>query len=318
MLRNTLMALLPTVALLCGGSAFVVLYPPLPRDLGGVPDLDGEAERVRIPLEGGGHVDGWWLAGTRPSAVLLLHGYGRDHHRMWRYAHFLRREGHAVLAIDFRSARHGDRLPTTLGHHEQVDAQAALDWVRARMPAGGRIGVLGESLGASTAMLLAGRNPDVAAVVEDCGFATGQLAVEETCERWARLPRWPTAPVARWLGTRITGHDPYAIDVLTAMQAMSDRPVLFIQGLEDNRFSEDQVHDLWLAAGAKDPLWLIPGSGHNQGWVTHRDLYEQRVTSFFAHHLLGHGTGLPAGRLDPGSPSARGVATPARELVPAS
>ena len=122
--------------------------------------------------------------------------------------------------------------------------------------------------------------------------------------------------VARWVGIGFTGHDPYQIDVLAAIRAMSDRPVLFIQGLEDNRFSADQVEELWRAAGGKDPLWLVPGSGHNEAWVTHRDLYEQRVSAFFAKHLLDLGPGLPAGRL--GSDGTTADAAPEERLDVAS
>jgi uncharacterized protein len=292
--RRPFVVSIAAFGLLLGASTWVGLYPALPADLGGVKSLDSQAERVRIAVAPGDSLDAWYVPGTRPASVLLLHGYARTHSRMWRYGAFLHRAGYGVLAYDARSARAQHRLPTTLGWNEIEDAQAVLDWLRARQPHG-RIGVLGESLGASVAMMLAARNPDVSAVVEDCGFATGEQALEETSERWAHLPRWPTAPVLRWLEVRLTGFDPYKIDVLTAAHSLSDRPVLFIQGLEDNRFSPLQVRELWLAAGGKDPLWLIPDAGHTDGWRTHRALYERRVQAFFDRALLGQGDGIPAG-----------------------
>lgn len=294
--RKPLFASLTAFGLLLGASAWVGLYPALPNDLGGVRSLDSQAQRVRIAVAPGDSVDAWYVPGTRPASVLLLHGYARTHSRMWRYGSFLHRAGYGVLAFDTRSARSVHRLPTTLGWNEIADAQAALDWLRTRQPHG-RIGVLGESLGASVALMLAARNPDVSAVVEDCGFATGRQALEESSERWAHLPRWPTAPVLRWLERRLTGFDPYAVDVVAAAQSLTGRPVLFIQGLDDNRFSPLQVRELWQAAGHKDPLWLIPGVGHNDGWRTHRALYEQRVCAFFDRALLGVGSGVPAGLL---------------------
>jgi uncharacterized protein len=296
LVRRPLFYSFTAFGLLLGASAWVGLYPMLPRDLGGVESLDGRAERVRVAVAPGDSVDAWYLPGTRPASVLLLHGYARTHSRMWRYGAFLHRAGYGVLAFDARSARAAHRLPTTLGWNELADAQAVLDWLRARQPHG-RIGVLGESLGGSVAMMLAARNRDVAAVVEDCGFASGRMALEEASERWAHLPRWPTAPVLRWLEWHATGFDPYAFDVIPAAQTLRHRPVLFIQGLEDNRFSPMQVQELWVAAGSKDPLWLIPDAGHNAGWKCHRALYEQRVMAFFDHALLGRGDGVPAGLL---------------------
>lgn len=297
-MRKLLILALTLFGITFTGSVWLGLYPALPVDLGGATNLDRVARRVRIAVAPGDSIDGWYVPGERAASVLLLHGYARTHTRMWRYGQFLNRAGYGVLAIDFRTARASRRLPTTLGHYEIEDAQAALDWLRAQgMPGSRKIGVLGESLGGSVALMLAGSNPDVAAVIEDCGFASGRLALEESCERWAHLPRWPTAQVARWLNQRLTGLDPYGVDVLASASALSTRPVLFIQGLEDNRFSPAQVRELWQAAGSKDPLWLIPDSGHNGGWRMHRSLYEARVLSFLDRHLLGIGVGIPAGVL---------------------
>jgi fermentation-respiration switch protein FrsA (DUF1100 family) len=275
-------------------ATWMVLFPMLPMDLGGAENLDRKAERVRIAVPDGDSINGWYLPGNGTGTVLLLHGFGRTHSRMWRYGNFLHRAGYGILAIDFRSGRTLNRKPTTLGHYELIDAQAALDWLRAR-PDGhaGRIGVLGESLGASVAMMLAAGNPDVSAVVEDCGFATGKLALEESCERWAHIPRWPAAQVLRWVGRGVTGYDPGACDVVSAASALATRPVLFIQGMQDDRFSTEQVNELWRAAGSKDPLWLIAGAGHNEGWIVQRALYEQRVLTFFDSHLREQGSGIP-------------------------
>jgi len=276
-------------------ATWMVLFPMLPADLGGAENLDRQSEHVRIPVPGGDSINGWYMPGNGTGTVLLLHGFGRTHNRMWRYGNFLHRAGYGVLTIDFRSARALHRKPTTLGHYELIDAQAALDWLGARTDVAreGRIGVLGESLGASVAIMLAAVNPGVSAVVEDCGFATGKLALEESCERWAHIPRWPFAQVLRWVGRGVTGYDPGACDVLSAASALATRPVLFIQGMQDDRFSTEQVNELWRAAGSKDPLWLIAGAGHNEGWALQRAVYEQRVLAFFDSHLRDRGNGIP-------------------------
>jgi len=281
-----------------GGSALLGLYPLLPSDLGGVRNLDRKARRERIPVGTDDWIDGWYLSGTRPAVVIIFHGYGRNHHRAWRYATFLGAAGFAILAVDFRSSRYRERKPTTLGHFELEDARAALDWVR-REPGleGHRIALLGESLGGSVSLMLAAESPDVAAVVVDAAFSHGFQALGDSCERWARVPRWPSAELLRALGRLATGHDPGAVDVLSRVALLADRPVFFIHGMDDNRFSPEQARELWRAAGSKDPLWLIPGVGHNQGWLRHRRLYERRVTAFLERHLLGAGEGVPAGAI---------------------
>jgi fermentation-respiration switch protein FrsA (DUF1100 family) len=283
---------------LLGGTALLVLYPFVPPDLGGAPNLDRRARRLRIPVAGNDWIAGWHLPGSLKALVIIFHGYGRNHYRAWRYGAFLNQVGYHVLTVDFRSSRVMGRKPTTLGHFEQHDAQATLDWVRSQPEfAGLKIGVFGESLGGAVALRLADANPDVAAVVADGAFANARDAIEDSCERWARLPRWPSAEILCSFARAVTGCDPAAVDPVSAAGRLRERPVLFIHGLKDNRLSPGQVERLWVAAGEKDPLWVLPEAGHNEGWIKQRDLYESRVLAFYNRHLLGVGEGLPAGQL---------------------
>ena len=135
------------------------------------------------------------------------------------------------------------------------------------------------------------------AVIVDCAFATGERALEDACSRWAHLPGRPGAWLCRAVGRVMTAHDPGALDAVVAAHALRDRPVFFIHSEGDDRLSIAHPWALWEAAGGKDPLWIIPGIGHNEGWLRHRDLYEARVRAFFDRHLLGRGAGLPAGEM---------------------
>jgi dipeptidyl aminopeptidase/acylaminoacyl peptidase len=278
-----------------GGAALLALYPWVPRDLGGAPDLDRRARRVRIPLADGDALDAWRLDGREPAAVLILHGYGRDHSRAWRYGAFLHAAGYSIVTFDFRSSRRRRRLPTTLGHHELPEAEAALAWMRGEPSlAGHRIGVLGESLGGAVAVCLAGRHDDVAALVADCPFAHAALALEDASQRWARLPR-AAGRMMRVLGRAATGVDPGGLTPEAWATRLTTRPAFFIHALRDDRLSPEHARRLWRAAGAKDPLWLIPGAGHNEGWRRHPAEYARAVTAFYDRHLLGRGPGVPPG-----------------------
>ncbi len=297
-MRGVLVLLVSAIAIFLGASAWLVFYPPVPVDLAGAENLDARARRVRIPVGDRDTLDGWYVAPRNGALVVILHGFGRDHTRAWRYGGFLGKAGYGLLAFDFRSSRASRRLPTTLGFHETSDARAALTWVRTQpglhsIP----VGLLGESLGGSIALIAAAERSDVRAVIADCAFATGEQALMDACSRWAHIPGRPGAWVCRTLGRVMTTHDPGALDAVVASRALRDRPVFFIHAQDDDRLSMAHPWALWEAAGGKDPIWIIPGIGHNEGWLRHRDLYESRAIAFFDRHLLGRGAGLPAGEL---------------------
>jgi pimeloyl-ACP methyl ester carboxylesterase len=285
-LRHALVFFLTGLAIFIAGSVRLGLYPPVPIDLGGLPNLDSRAERVSISVGEDDHLDGWLLPGRRPALVILLHGYGRDHTSMWCYGHFLHDAGYTVLATDFRSSRMRDRKPTTLGFWEQNDARAILAWV-ARQPGlrEDRIGVMGESLGGSVALTIAPSHPEVRALVVDSPFATGHRALSDGGERFFHVAREPFAAVARWTMLAFTHHDPYALNCIAACESLTTRPVFFIHSLRDDRLSPDQSRDLWRATGSNAVLWVVPVAGHTQAWVRYRSEYERRVLAFFAGPL---------------------------------
>jgi len=297
-----------------GGALAIALYPPLPRDLGGAPDLDGAAERVTIPVAGDTGLDAWVLPGTRRAVIVLFHGFGRTHHRAWRYAAFLRRLGVHLVTFDFRSSRGYGRKPTTLGAHEVRDAAAVLDWVLdSPRFAGCRVALHGESLGAAVALDLAARRPEVVAVVADGAFATAGQALEDACTRWAGVPARPSTRLLRSLGRAATGHDPGAFAPLDVAHRLADRPVFFIHGTDDDRIGEAQARALWAAAGAKDPLWIVQGAGHNEAWRLRRADYEALVSAFLARAMFGEGPGVRGGEWnDAPVPDAGGPADPPR------
>ena len=287
-MRNALVFFISALLLVVAGSAWILLYPTVPADLGGVESLDHVAKRVKIPVGEDDHLDGWFIAGERKATVILFAGYARDHRRVWRYAHFLRAEGYNILAIDFRSARTLKRKPTTLGFFELRDARAALDWVR-EQPAlrGQRVGLFGESLGGSTALVLAVERPDIAAVVVDCPFASADEAISDGFKFVAHMPAYPTGPLARQIARLITSHDPGEMDATAALRALNGRPVLLIQTKVEDRFSVKQVERLTQAAGLRAETWTVEDAKHTEVWVNYREEYERRVARFFDAHLGG-------------------------------
>lgn len=287
-MKNALVLALSALVLFLAGSALLSLYPAVPADLGGVRSLDSAAARVRIPVGRDDYLDAWLVEGTRPAVVVLCPGYARDHRRVWRYAQFLRRDGYSLLAVDFRSARMERRRPTTLGVYERQDMDAVLAWVAAQPRwRNARVGLFGESLGGSTALAAAAADTTVDAVVADCPFATGEMAIRDGFACRLGMPASPLTGIALWLGRTVTRHDLGALDSRTALEALGGRPVLLIQTSRGDRFARDQVRALENAAGPGAEGWTVPDSRHTEVWVDHRREYETRVRAFFAEHLLG-------------------------------
>ena len=109
------------------------------------------------------------------AAVILVPGRGSCRHDpvLLLPAGMLHRNGFAVLLIDprDRATRRSSTGATRGGTQEYPDVLGAWDWLRARGLPADRIGLLGESNGASTVVIAAGEEPGIAATWEDSGYS---------------------------------------------------------------------------------------------------------------------------------------------------
>jgi ABC-2 type transport system ATP-binding protein len=122
-------------------------------------DLD---TRLYLPRDRSGKV----------PAVLLAHGFGGTKNSVTDDAESLAARGYAVLTWTARGfGRSGGQIHLDSPDYEVRDAQRLLDWLAARpeirLDAAGdpRVGVVGGSYGGALALLLAGQDPRVDAIV---------------------------------------------------------------------------------------------------------------------------------------------------------
>jgi pimeloyl-ACP methyl ester carboxylesterase len=137
-----------------------------------------DVRRVRVPsgsaaLTGKLYQPANLSADRRLSAVLALHGYQNDKETQGAFALELARRGIVVLALDLvghggsdRPLAFSDRRDPTRGGDAGYQYLKTLPYVRPD-----RLGVMGHSLGAMSALAVAARNPDHRAVNSQCGPA---------------------------------------------------------------------------------------------------------------------------------------------------
>jgi hypothetical protein len=122
-----------------------------------VPDLPWQ--QLELPLGDGDALAVRCLEGGSGLAVLLFHGLGgsADGHYMRRLSARLHAAGHAVLAVNHRSAGEGAGLARTTYHSgSTVDLEAAIALGRERFP-GRLLAAVGFSISGNMLLLLLGR-----------------------------------------------------------------------------------------------------------------------------------------------------------------
>ena len=256
--------LLITLVLALGVVAFSLaagewLTRPARASLGPLPPgLPGEA--LRIPYGEGQQVSGWFLPGrTGEGAVLLLHGVRGNRLQMLERARWLQREGIACLLIDLPShgESSGDRI--SFGRREALGVQAALGWLRGRLP-GEKLGGLGVSLGGAS-LLFTDRQPELDAMVLESVYPTITDAVQDRlvarlgpAGAWAAPLLLLQIPLRLGLGV----HELRPIEAIKSARA----PLLVASGTADRSTRWVETEQLFAAAPEPKMLWPVPGAGH--------------------------------------------------------
>jgi fermentation-respiration switch protein FrsA (DUF1100 family) len=241
---------------------------------------------------GGVRLSGWFMpSGQSTSTVILAHGYRQyrmNESASLPMAQVLVRHGFNVLAFDFRGCGKSGGDEVTLGQDEPGDILGAIAFLKSRAAHHRiRVGILGFSLGATTALEAARLDQaDIDAVVSDSAFANLFAYVRDHADTFTHLPAIPFNQTILWVTPLLTGLDPQKVNALTTVQALPRTPLFFIAGTADTTISDRDSVDLYAAAvSPHKTLWLVPGGTHAASYDKQPEQYKQRVLAFFVRYL---------------------------------
>ena len=245
--------------------------------------IDGY-EEISLMASDGVRLSGWWL--PRPGTNQVVVGLGGHHSPkadMLGIGSAMWRAGNNVLLFDWRSRGQSDVAEHSLAYYEIRDAEAAIAYALTRVPEA-RLGLVGFSMGASIAILLAARMPVIRAVVADSPFTGIREIVAEGATRF-RLPPRLVVPLADAVSEWRYGYRFGAVRPIEAVAAIAPRPLLLIHGSADALIPVSHAHQIFAAAREPKQLWIFEGVDHCGAYFFDRPGYCQRVGAFFDQHL---------------------------------
>ncbi len=244
-------------------------------------------EAVTLRTEDGLRLAAWYLPGTQPAAVIVQHGYGMEKASMLTTAEYLHRAGFGVLLIDFRAhgASEGDRI--SFGLHELHDIRAGLDYLQQRPDLDPRrIGIVGDSMGAATAVLAAAEFPDLAGCWANSPYAAMVDMVESGVRNFVSPSAVPVAQFIRFWAERQGGFRATDVAPLERVAAIGPRPLMLTAGGRDSIVPVAATRALFAAARPPKSLWLDPDAEHCELAARQRPAYARALVAFFRQALL--------------------------------
>ncbi len=221
------------------------------------------------------------------GTIIMLHGWGMDRWMVSLWALSLANEGYRVFMPDLRAHGRSTGEYVTFGMREAADLSALIDYLADTRLVAGELGVLGISMGATTALLAASEDERIRALV----------AMEPMCRLEDLLPRFvgrrmeemrwylTDARIAEAIGEAepLVGCSLVDIDARRWMPEIGI-PVLFIHGGEDHLIPAEFSRELHGLAREGSELIVVEDAGHYD--LPRRvEEYAPAVAEWFDRHL---------------------------------
>lgn len=230
-------------------------------------------------------LSGWQMEAKDPQGIIIFsHGYGMNRLQEELPALDLAKQlveaGFHVFLFDYRNSGQSAGSLTSIGYYEQGDLLTFVHYARAHYPEL-PIGVIGFSMGAATAILAAGQDEAIRAVVADSSFSNLKEYLRDNLPYWSGLPHFPFTPVILTVMPVLTGIE---VEQVSPRDTIKDSgiPHLLIHGEADPAIHYQQSEELVQYAERDNvSLWLVPEAGHVGAYALFPKEYAQRVIQFF-------------------------------------
>ncbi len=246
-------------------------------------------ESVTFPSTDGLRLGAWFIPpdpASDGSTIIFVHGLGSNRGGLLDQADMLVEAGYGALLIELRGHGQSEGETTTFGYTEVNDVQGAVDFLESRPEVNAeRLGLVGESLGAATAVQATARIPEIDVLVEESSFTTLEDNVAEGVRVIAGLPPFPFAPLMVYFGSQEAGLDIGLVRPVDDIARIAPRPVLIIHGRQDELVPVESAMSLYAAAGEPKQLYIIEGAGHYPLIESEPQVFRDTLVGFFAKYL---------------------------------
>ena len=148
-----------------------------------------------------------------------------------------------------------------------------------------RIGVLGSSLGAASALLAAAEKLEIKGVVAQIPFTSINEILCHLFKNEIGLSCFPFAHVTKLISELRLGVDFDKVAPVKAIRGITPRPVFLIDEGMDTVLPCNSVETLYVAARDPKMFWMVPDAPHGQAWETAPEEYQKRVLAFWRDTL---------------------------------
>ena len=223
----------------------------------------------------------------RPSkempVVVYLHGNASSRLEGLRTLGTLLPHNINLFIVDLPGCGLSEGEYISLGYYESYDVGIIIDFLE-NLPGVGKIGLWGRSMGASTALIYAHRDPRIKAICLDSPFANFCRLAKELTTKAINLPEFIINGALRIIRSTImskNGMDIYKLNPIEKAEK-TYQPAIFIHAINDQLINLQHSIDIFNIYGGEKSLKCSEIGGHNS---KRPKRITKEVGIFFAENL---------------------------------
>lgn len=243
-------------------------------------------ERIKINSDFEYQLDGIMLYcnDSTKNTIIVCHGVGANKYGMFKVAPMYLELGFNVLLFDSRAHGESGGENYSFGYYEKDDLEQVVKYIKKEF-LGGKIGIHGESMGAATCLLHAGKYNSVDFYIEDCGYSDLKKLLNYRLKEDYGIPNTLILESASII-TKIK--DGYYFGQISPLESIINlqTPILFIHGLEDDYVPTFMGEEMYKKYEAPKSLLLVKEAEHAASYTKAPLKYKHTVHDFLKTNKL--------------------------------
>lgn len=214
--------------------------------------------------------------------IVLLHGYSANHYIQMPFVKMFKDRGYNVLMIDNRSHGKSGGEFASYGKFESEDLDLFINMLLNRFGDDIWIGLHGQSMGASTAIIYANKYGKVNFVISDCGYSDGKGIIKYQLNEKSKLPMFPFYNL---LNNKVIRRCKFSFDEVSPIKYIKENitPIMFVHGTSDTTVPYKMSEDMYkVRKNEKDKLLLVEDAEHMMCYAKNKEGYLKTLDEFLS------------------------------------
>lgn len=224
----------------------------------------------------------------KEKIIVFAHGYEYNRLGSVKYFNMFIKRKFNIVIYDHRNSGSSGGNTTTMGKKEKYDLKAILEETRKIFGNNSIVGIHGESMGASTALLSLEIDDKIDFIISDCAYSNLVEELSYQIKQQYSLPSFPFIHIASIITKLKEG---YKYDEIIPIETIKkyglNTPILFVHGAKDNFtpcIMTKQMYKERLQSVDKSVCTMIyigENSDHAQTYWDNKEDYDDAVGEFF-------------------------------------